>query len=312
MPPPPPLPTRSQYESLDFEETWSAVDVSYRHRDSVQKLDRREILRWAVMFAIGFTTAVIAFSIDMVIKVLSWLKLSFIASHLEQCRVEGCLGYTFLTWAAFNVGLVFIASCFVIFFAAVSQGSGIPEVKCYLNGVKVPEVVRLKTVLCKTMGVTFSVAGGLCVGKEGPMIHSGAVVAAGLSQGKSTSVPRLGLGGLADMFFDFRNDAEKRDFVSAGAAAGVSAAFGAPVGGLLFSLEEGSSFWNQARAPPLGPPRSERSRAIRAENHVALLLRLDGVHIHAEPAAVADAGLDGAAGAHGSHQPRPAVLWALR
>ena len=36
----------------------------------------------------------------------------------------------------------------------------------------------------------------------------------------------------------------RRNFLTAGAGAGVSAAFGAPVGGLLFAMEEVSSFWN--------------------------------------------------------------------
>ena len=57
-----------------------------------------------------------------------------------------------------------------------AAGSGIPEIKCLLNGVKIPRVVRIRTLLAKVGGVIFSCASGLPVGKEGPMIHSGAVV----------------------------------------------------------------------------------------------------------------------------------------
>ena len=47
----------------------------------------------------------------------------------------------------------------------VAAGSGIPQIKCFLNGIKIPHVVRIKTLACKVVGVIMSVVGGLAIGK---------------------------------------------------------------------------------------------------------------------------------------------------
>ena len=151
------------------------------------------------------------------------------------------LGVAFVVFVLINAGLAAVAAYLVAYVEPVAAGSGIPEIKCYLNGVKVPRVVRFKTLLAKAIGVLFSVGSNLAVGREGPMIASGSVIGGGLSQGKSSSMAFD-----TQLFRSFRSDRQKRDTVTAGASAGVAAAFGAPVGGVLFSLEEGASFWNQS------------------------------------------------------------------
>jgi H+/Cl- antiporter ClcA len=128
-----------------------------------------------------------------------------------------------------------------VFAEPLAAGSGIPEIKCYLNGLDIPNLVSFRTLVCKAIGIVFACSAGLPVGKEGPMVHIGAVVAAGISQGEGFT---CGFDTTFSRFQDLRNDREKRDFVACGAAAGVAAAFGAPIGGVLFSLEEGASFWS--------------------------------------------------------------------
>lgn len=54
--------------------------------------------------------------------------------------------------------------------------------QAYLNGVDVPYIFHLNTLVAKVLGAIGSVAGGLAIGKEGPFVHAGAAIAAIVSQ----------------------------------------------------------------------------------------------------------------------------------
>lgn len=233
---------RKDYESLDYDRCFNRPYEVY-----VDELSQRRsatnlaITKWVVTFLVGFLTGMVALFIDFIVKKLTKLKFDTVGDSILQCSHDGCLVISLLYLLLFNVGFVIVASSLVVL-EPIAGGSGIPEIKCYLNGVKVPRVGRLLTLVSKSVGVLFSVAGGLFVGKEGPMIHSGAIIGAGVPQFQSIAFKRVNL----KKYSFFRTDRDKRDFVSGGAAAGVAAAFGAPIGGVLFSLEEGCSFWNQS------------------------------------------------------------------
>lgn len=90
------------------------------------------------------------------------------------------------------------------------------------------------TFIIKTVCVVLGIVASLCIGKEGPLAHIGANVGVLLIY----YFPM-------DVFHYYRNDVMKREFAAAGIAAGVSAAFGSPIGGTLFAYElsKPSTFW---------------------------------------------------------------------
>jgi chloride channel 3/4/5 len=109
-----------------------------------------------------------------------------------------------------------------------AAGSGVAEVKVILSGFIIRGYLGLRTLVFKTLGLILSVASGLSIGKEGPFVHIATCV-----------------GNVACRMFEkyHVNDAKRREILSASAASGVAVAFGSPIGGVLFSLEEVSYFF---------------------------------------------------------------------
>ncbi|RRD32385.1 ClC family H(+)/Cl(-) exchange transporter [Streptococcus minor] len=99
-----------------------------------------------------------------------------------------------------------------------AKGSGIPQVEAELKGMM---QLQWWTVLWrKFIGGSLAIASGLMLGREGPSIQLGAVTAKGIAEGLKAS------------------KMEKRSLIASGAAAGLAAAFNAPIAGLLFVVEE--------------------------------------------------------------------------
>ncbi|EKM81010.1 hypothetical protein AGABI1DRAFT_37258 [Agaricus bisporus var. burnettii JB137-S8] len=113
----------------------------------------------------------------------------------------------------------------VMYYAA---GSGIPEIKTILSGFVIHGYLGGRTLFTKAVGLAFSVGSGLSLGKEGPLVHIASCIGNIVSRISSKYET---------------NEAKRREILSAASAAGVAVAFGAPIGGTLFSLEEVSYFF---------------------------------------------------------------------
>lgn len=212
------------FEGLDYD-----VIENEKYIDDMRTMTKREkrlseLAKWGLTGIIGFCTGFTAFLLRIGVEGLATLRFE---STLSLIR-DGHIHAAYIVFCVTGVVYVAIAAVLVAFVEPVACGSGIPEMKGYLNGANFARAVRLKTLLVKAVGVMFSVSAGLPIGKEGPMVHIGSCFAANWSH-----LPKLPMLCKNERLKRFRTDQFKRDFVSGGCAAGVAAAFGAPVGGIL-------------------------------------------------------------------------------
>lgn len=67
-----------------------------------------------------------------------------------------------------------------IYIGPGANGSGIADLMAYVNGINYTGMVGWYTLIIKIVGVVFGISGALCIGKEGPLAHIGAIVALGV------------------------------------------------------------------------------------------------------------------------------------
>lgn len=98
------------------------------------------------------------------------------------------------------------------------SGSGIPQVEGEMKGLE--DQCWWRVLPAKLLGCTLAIGGGLALGREGPSIQIGGMLGKACARIRKTNLT------------------EERLLMTCGAGAGLAAAFGAPLAGALFSLEE--------------------------------------------------------------------------
>ena len=137
--------------------------------------------------------------------------------------LEGILAYAGQTpwrmagWFVVLGALAWLVSRLVSWEPLIS-GSGIPQLEGEMAGKLEQKWYRV--LPAKFLGGFLCLLGGLALGREGPSIQLGAMAGKGISRGLD------------------RGKTEEKFLLTCGAGAGLSAAFHAPLAGVMFSLEE--------------------------------------------------------------------------
>ena len=174
------------------------------------EVKRRHILPKALV--VGIVAGLIASAFRMALQASEVHRIALIENHPHWEGLVLALG---LAAIGSGAGLWLVRR-----FSPEAAGSGIPDLKSVVLGEK---ELRWKRVLpVKFLAGALGIGGGLTLGREGPTVQMGG--ATGLM--------------VSGWFRVRQGEGERKALISAGAAAGLAAAFNAPLAGLVFALEE--------------------------------------------------------------------------
>lgn len=189
--------------------------VRLRRGDLIRRLLQRDKTPLAILLmaaVVGTLAGLIGVAFEKAVNAVSGLRLGTLAQVADSS----------LVWPmafVFSAGLAMLGYFLVRRFAPEAGGSGIPEIEGALEELRPVRWWRVLPV--KFIGGMGTLGAGMVLGREGPTVQLGG------------NVGRM----VVDIFRQ-RSAEARHTLLATGAAAGLSAAFNAPLAGILFILEE--------------------------------------------------------------------------
>lgn len=182
----------------------------------LQKLLRRDKTPLALLLLaalVGILTGLVGVAFDRAVNFILHLRIGWLTERADNLAMA-LLSAFFISALLGGIGYFLVRR-----FAPEAGGSGIPEIEGALEELR---PVRWWCVLpVKFIGGMGALGSGMVLGREGPTVQIGG-----------------NIGGMCLDLFRVRDSESRHTLLATGAAAGLSAAFNAPLAGILFIIEE--------------------------------------------------------------------------
>lgn len=233
------VPALARFDAFDTIDWMADSTEPKRRTSSVFPRSSSRTTSWLVLVAMGVAIGLIAAALNIATAWLAGVRVGRCRGNLYLPRHFCCWNQTdscpaWLPWlpappvryAVYVAWLAVLAAAAAVLvrrYAPAAAGLGISEIKCIVAGFRTRGFLGARTLAIKGLALPLAIASGLSLGKEGPSVHY------------AVAVGNVG----ARLVGVYRRHAEAaRGFLVATLAAGVAVAFGSPMGGVAFALEE--------------------------------------------------------------------------